>query len=73
LRENLKRARKEAGMTQQQVADRLGICLRYYQSIEAGEKTGDFSIWDTLEDFTGIHQRVLREISSIHHDQEDNQ
>ena len=30
---------------------------------EAGDRTGDFAIWDTLEDITGIHQRKLREIS----------
>lgn len=63
MRENLKKARKEAGLTQQEMADRLGISLRYYQNIEAGDRTGDFTLWDTLEDITGIHQRVLRELS----------
>ncbi len=63
MRENLKKARKEAGMTQQQMADRLEISLRYYQNIEAGDRTGDFGIWDALEDITGIHQRTLRELS----------
>ena len=42
-------------------ADKLGISLRYYQQIEAGDRTGDFAIWDDLEDITGIHQRILRE------------
>lgn len=63
MRENLKKARKEAGLTQQEMADRLGISLRYYQNIETGDRTGDFTLWDTLEDITGIHQRVLRELS----------
>lgn len=31
MRENLKNARKAAGMTQQQVAEKLGIGLRHYQ------------------------------------------
>lgn len=62
MREKLKEARKNAGMTQQQVADKLGITLVYYQKIEAGSRTGDFAIWDKLEDITGIHQRKLREI-----------
>lgn len=63
MRKNLKEARKGVGMTQQQMADKLEISLRYYQSIEAGDRTGDFLLWDTLEDITGIHQRKLREIS----------
>lgn len=71
-REVLKNARQEAGMTQQQVADALGISLVYYQKIEAGNRTGDFALWDTLEDITGIHQRKLREISENHPDREDN-
>lgn len=72
MRENLKNARKEAGMTQQQMADRLGISLRYYKQIEAGERTGDFALWDCLEDLIGIHQRILRELPAIHTDKEDN-
>lgn len=60
MRENLKNARKAAGMTQQAMADKLGMSLRYYQQIEAGDRTGDFEIWDNLEDITGIHQRILR-------------
>lgn len=62
MRKNLKEARKRAGLTQQQMADRLDISLRYYQNIEAGDRTGDFTLWDTLEDLLGIHQRKLREI-----------
>ena len=63
MRENLKNARKAARLTQQAMADKLGISLRYYQQIEAGDRTGDFGIWDNLEDITGIHQRILRVIS----------
>ncbi len=63
MREKLKAARKAKGLTQQAMADKLGISLRYYQQIEAGSRTGDFVIWDTLEDITGIHQRILRELN----------
>lgn len=63
LRENLQNARKEKGLTQQQVADKLGISLRYYQNIEAGDRTGDYDIWDNLEDIFKIHQRILREFA----------
>ena len=66
MRKNLKEARQRADLTQQQMADKLGIGLRYYKQIEAGERTGNFSTWDMLEDITGVHQRKLREISSIH-------
>lgn len=72
-RENLRKARKEAGLTQQQMADKLKISLVYYQKIEDGSRTGDFAIWDMLEDITGIHQRILREIPGKHLDQEGNQ
>ena len=61
MRENLKNTRKAKSMTQQAMADKLGISLRYYQQIEAGDRTGDFTLWDTLEDITGIHQRILRD------------
>lgn len=62
MRENLKTARKAAGLTQQAMADKLGISLRYYQRIEAGENNGAFEVWDALEDLLGVHQRILREI-----------
>ena len=65
MRETLKNARKQAGMTQQQMAHKLGISLRHYKYIEAGTVIGSIQIWDDLEDITGIHQRKLREISSI--------
>lgn len=61
MRENLRNARKSAGLTQQAMADKLGISLRFYQQIEANDRTGDYAIWDRIEDITGIHQRILRE------------
>lgn len=73
MRANLKKARQELGKTQQAMADELDIGLRYYQMIETGDRTGDFTIWDKLEDITGIHQRVLREIQENHHDLKANQ
>lgn len=60
-RENLKAARKAASLTQQQVADTVGITLVYYQKIESGERVGSVEIWDALEDLFGVHQRTLRE------------
>ncbi len=62
MRDNLKNARKAAGLTQQAMADRLGIGLRHYKKIESGETLGSVPLWDDLEDVLGINQRVLREI-----------
>ena len=71
-RENLRRARKAAGLTQQAVADRLGLTLRHYQKIEYEELSGSFEVWDALEDLLGVHQRLLREMPSNHPGQEEN-
>lgn len=60
MRENLKNARKAAGMTQQQVAEYLKVTLRTYQRMEEGTLLGSIHNWDYLEDLFGIHQRVLR-------------
>ena len=65
-RERLKEARQRLHMTQQQVADELGISLRHYQKVEYAEIGGSFEIWDALEDMLGIHQRILRESSDTH-------
>lgn len=62
MRENLKNARKAAGMTQQQVADDLKVGVRHYKKIESGETLGSIEVWDKLEDLFNVHQRVLREI-----------
>ena len=68
MRRNLKEARRAAGMTQQQMADRLEIGLRHYKKIESGETLGSIGLWDELEDTLGVNQRVLRE---NHLDKED--
>ena len=62
MRENLQAARKAKGMTQQNMADKLGIHERYYKAMESGERLGSIALWDALEDFLGVNQRVLREI-----------
>lgn len=68
MRSTLKQARIAADITQQQVADYLGITTRNYQKIESGQMLGSIKNWDKLEDLFSIHQRKLRQIS-----QEDNQ
>lgn len=73
MRQKLKEARRNAGLTQQKVADALGISLRHYQKVEYAEINGSFEVWDALEDLLGIHQRILREISNTHPDRGENQ
>lgn len=65
-RENLKAARKAAGITQQAMADKLGLSLNHYQKIEYGYLNGSFEVWDALEDLLEVHQRILRGSSDIH-------
>ena len=62
MRENLRSARKSAGLTQQALADKLGVGLRHYKKIESGETLGSIGIWDDLEDLLIVNQRALREI-----------
>lgn len=62
MRENLRKARKEKGLTQQAVAEYLHTAERYYKQIEYGERLGSIAMWDSLEDLFGIHQRKLREM-----------
>lgn len=61
MRNNLKQARRDAGMTQQQVADELGVGLRHYIKLESGECLGSVTVWDALEDLFHLPQRFLRE------------
>ncbi|WP_147539159.1 helix-turn-helix domain-containing protein [Anaerotruncus rubiinfantis] len=61
MRENLRQARKDKGMTQKQVAEYLEISVVAYGRIECGMRIGKIQTWDKLEDLFGISQRVLRE------------
>lgn len=62
MRKNLKETRTKAGMTQKEVAKYLKVSERYYKQIEAGQRTGNFELWDKLEDLFTVHQRKLREL-----------
>jgi len=70
MRAKLKEARLAAGLTQDRMAEKLGISPRHYQYLEAGTVLGAIWIWDKLEDMFNVHQRVLRE---NHPGKEDNQ
>ena len=73
MRENLKAARKAKGMTQQAMADKLGLTLRHYQKIEYANLNGSFEVWDALEDLLGVHQRILRASANTHPAPKENQ
>lgn len=68
MRKRLQNARHAVGLTQQEMADRLGVGLRHYKKIESGETLGSVSIWDAIEDIVAVNQRDLRE---IYHGKED--
>ena len=61
MRQILKRAREQAGTTQKEIADKLGVSERYYQHIESGSREGKGWLWDELEALFQIPQRQLRE------------
>ena len=61
MREKLKAARLKSGLTQAQTAAAVGICERYYRSLELGARGGKAALWDKLEDLFRVPQRTLRE------------
>ena len=65
MRKKLINARKQAKLTQKQMAQILNMTIRQYQRIESGEILGKVDIWDKLEDLFGIPQRQLREIEKM--------
>lgn len=73
MRKNLKEARKAAGLTQQQMAEKIGKDVRMYQRYESGETNASYEVWDALEDILGIHQRILREKIDSNPSQGENQ
>ena len=65
MRANLIAARKGAGLTQSQVAAKIGVGLRMYQRMESGTREGRGVWWDRLETLFGKPQSVLRENTTI--------
>lgn len=68
VREYLIEAREKAGLTQQDVANRIGISRQYYQMVETGErqKRMDLSLADGLSVVLNIPiaEIVQREIAA---------
>lgn len=57
----LRRERDEHGLTQREMAEHLNISTRQYQRIETGASVGSIKIWDALQEWFHIDQKILRE------------
>lgn len=56
LRNNLKRERNEAEMTQIEVAEYLNITVRQYIAIETGTSDGSIKVWRKLSEL--FHKKI---------------
>lgn len=54
MRQRLKEARLNAGLTQEKMAEMLGISLRHYKYIESGKTQGAIGLWDQMEDMFDV-------------------
>lgn len=57
----LLQARLSCKLTQEQLAQKLGISKQQYSRIENGLQNGSIEMWDILEDIFHIPQRELRD------------
>lgn len=54
IRENLINARKNKGLTQVEISEKLEISTRQYQSLEAGTSDGRIKTWYKLKEILGV-------------------
>jgi transcriptional regulator with XRE-family HTH domain len=64
LIKRLKQLRQDAGLTQEQFAERAGMSYKYYQQVEAGRKR-DLRL-STLERLAHAHRVDLSELLAKH-------
>lgn len=57
--ENLREVRKSRGLTQEQLAEQLGVSPRYLAGMERGERNLTLDSVDTLAANLGIDSKVL--------------
>jgi transcriptional regulator with XRE-family HTH domain len=60
LRTTFKERRKRLGLSQEELARRVGVSGPAIWAIENGVKTGRVSTWDRLEEILGVPQQILR-------------
>ncbi len=58
---NVKRLRKERGLTQENLAQDAGIVVRYLSAIEAGRENPTVDVLGRLAAALGVHPGVLLE------------
>lgn len=58
----LQQARLSNKLTQEKLAQKLGISKQQYSRIENGLQNGSIEMWDILEDLFHIPQRELRDM-----------
>jgi DNA-binding XRE family transcriptional regulator len=62
---NLIKERAGRGLRQDQIAKIIGVTPATYSHLENGRSNSKPEVWDKLEGFFGIHQRVLREVFTL--------
>ena len=63
MRKNLQEARKGKGWTQQEVADKLGVTLKYYQKVEYSGYINEYS--EIVQIFVPPKEEIKRHIERI--------
>jgi transcriptional regulator with XRE-family HTH domain len=64
LRTALKERRKKLGISQEELARRVGVSGPAIWAIERGVMTGRVRTWDRLEEILGVPQQELRRLDS---------
>lgn len=54
MREALKKARKAAGLTQKQLAERVGCSRENYAMLETGKSDGSIKVWKAIREALNI-------------------
>lgn len=64
-RHELKLLRVKNRLTQQQLADKLGVSVSTYNLIEAGKRRGSIKFWNTLKDQFKLEGGEVWELQQI--------
>lgn len=62
MRLNLRKRRRELGLTQQQLGEMIQLSGKLISALELGRRNGSLDAWDKLEEALKTDQKVLRRI-----------